>query len=341
MIKIFQTDPSRLIHLFWLGEDEPFWVSQNLKAWRMKYFRELNFWSDRNILDQGWDRQISKSWPKAMQVDYLRVLAVSKFGGWYVDADTTPLRRMFPQVDKVLLVREDGKRLWNGFFYAPSNHRFMIFWQNEIMKSIREKWPNNRNVSEISGPLALTRTLYTYALAVGVDKCRKEIALAPWNFVLFRKTNKCVSLFQNLYGKSSLLEHFGKATWLKNHFENKSFIGDFTFLLRQSPLSSSLDFIRNIMKHPRKFPKNTIEYKILRNLDNSVFDLDEPWEVHQERITSMSSLEDSMRNLKIGVFLIDDPSLSERLLFAGWKEIEKGKWMRPRKTELISKFKEQ
>jgi len=298
----------------------------------------LTFWDNQGISEEGWDCHISESWPRAMQVDLLRVLAVNKFGGWYVDADTNPLNKLFPELDKVFLVREDGKRFWNGFFYAPKNHPFLIFWLNEILVSIGEQWPHKGNVSEITGPHALSRALYAYASAVGVDKCREEIVVAPWRFVTFRKQRKHLSFIQDLLRKGSMLEHYGEATWVENHSTKKESFGDSMYLLRQSPLSSILDLFRLVIKNPRKFPKNKTEYKILRNLDNSLLDLKEPWEVHRKRIASHNHLESSMRDLRIGVFIINDPLLSEKLLFAGWEEIEKGEWIRPRVTDLVSKF---
>ena len=80
------------------------------------------------------------------------------------------------------------------------------------------------------------------------------------------------------------------------------------------------------------------EFKILRNLDNGILDLKEPWEVHRKKITTPRQLESSMRNLKIGILIVDEPFLSNKLSFAGWKESIKGEWIRPRITELVSRF---
>ena len=327
---LLKQDHNRFIHIFWIGGVPPDWVMENLHAWQARYPNRVQFWNDSSLISQGWDWVLSQSWPAAMKVDVLRVLAVSRFGGWYVDADSKPLTNTLPVSNKLILVREEGKRCCNGFFYSPEGNGFLETWLSEILRSINEQDPGEIDITRISGPFALSRALYLHALSEGSTKSKDGLILLPWKYIKFRDQN-----FADLnhLARSSVV-HISALTWNANGRPIKSRFKLQLFQLRLGWASSILDLFRSLILNPHRFPRSYLHLKLLLNMDTSILDSDQSWENFELKISTMSDLYEAVRNLNIGIIETSQLSLHNQLRFAGWTEIRSNKWLRPRINQI-------
>ena len=319
-----------LIHIFWIGGEPPDWVRENLQAWETRYPNKVQFWNDSNVGIQGWDWVINQGWPIVMKVDVLRVLAISKFGGWYVDADSKPLNNSVPVSKKLILVREEGKRCTNAFFFSSQGNNFLETWSSEISRSINDRVPGNIDIAKISGPHALSRALYLYALSAGFTKCKDEIILLPWKYIKFRDKD-----FENSNGlKRSSVVHYSAFTWNANERPKKTKFKRRLYQLRLVQASSILDLLRSLFLNPNHFPRSYLHLKLLLSMDTSILDSGQSWENFELKIGTFSELYEAVRNLNVGIIETSQPSLHEQLRFAGWTEIRSNKWLRPRLNQI-------
>jgi hypothetical protein len=318
------------IHIFWIGGVPPDWVMENLRAWETRYPKRVQFWNDSNVINHGWDWVLSQTWLPAMKVDVLRVLAVSKFGGWYVDADSRPLKNSLPISKKLILVREEGKRCTNAFFYSCQGNAFLKTWLDEISRSVNKQDSGYIDIAKVSGPHALSRALYIHALSVGLAKCKDEIILLPWRYIKFRNLEFANP---NRLIRSSVV-HYSASTWNTNKKPKKSKFKGHLFQLRLGLASSFLDLLRSLIINPHRFPRTYLHLKLLLNMDNAVLDNGDLWANYELRIQTILELQEAVRNLDIGIIETSEASLHNKLRFAGWTEIRRNKWLRPRINQI-------
>ena len=323
-------DQKTLIHFFWIGGAPPDWVMENLYAWETRYPNRVQFWDDSNVIKHGWDWVSSQTWPPAMKVDVLRVLAVSKFGGWYVDADSRPLNNSLPVSNKLILVREEGKRCTNAFFYSSKGNSFLKVWSNEISRSINAQDSENTDIAKISGPHALSRALYVYALSVGSVKCKDEIILLPWKYIKYRN----LEFANSKRLRRSSVVHYSAFTWNTSGKPKKSKIKSHLFQLRLGLASSCLDLLRSLILSLDRFPRSYLHLKLLLNMDTNALDNGNLWENFELKIATVSELHEAVRNLNIGIIETSESLLCNQLKFAGWIEIRRNKWLRPRINQI-------
>jgi hypothetical protein len=321
---------SDFIHIFWIGGVPPEWVIESLQAWKTSYPNRIQFWNESSVITQGWDWVLNQSWPAAMKVDVLRVLAVSKFGGWYVDADSRPLDRFLPVSKKLILVREEGNRCCNGFFYSTQGNEFLEIWLREILRSINERELGNVDIARISGPHALSRALYVHALSVGSIKSKEQIILLPWKYIKFRDQEFANS---NRVVRGSVV-HYSALTWNAIGAPKKSKLKLQLFQLRLGRASLILDLLRSLLLNPHRFPRSYLHLKLLLNLDSTVLDNKGTWRDVELKIHTFNELHEAVRDINIGIIETSEVSLHGQLRFAGWTEIRRNKWLRPRINQI-------
>ncbi len=327
-----------LLHLFWVGMEPPDFVTRNFLSWEKNFPGDVRIWNNSNIASLIPAEISYSSWPKAMLVDLLRVIAISKSGGWYCDADSIPGRKILPASDRIILVREESKRFCNGFFYAPKEHPFLTHWIREIETSIEEMWPENNFIPEVSGPHALSRAIYTYSLDIGAKACQDQLSVAPWGLFKFLGTSA------NLKRASSrnAAIHIAQTSWRGSTMPNlatRTVLGEFLFKLRQGIFANIFDFARNVIKHPYLIPTNKSEMRMFLNVDNytldSTINLDSLW----KRLSGEDELSAVVRDLSVCGIQTYNEIVGEKLRFAGWEKIDNSRWLRPKITNLASRSK--
>lgn len=326
------------VNIFWLFTSIPSDVRGNISQWRHQYGTRLTFWENIENLDLSIDVSefLHADFPPALKVDLLRVIAIKQVGGWYCDADTRPGPINLIGKEKILLFREEDSRFCNGIFFAPQNHPFLQYWIDEIKSSIKEYWPTNTYVPEVSGPHALSRALYTYAVEVGVDEMHRHIGCGPWKLVQFRKgvsTKRRRPLVRTQFA----VEHFSKGSWERERTSELGYqrLSDLLYSLRQSFLGKYLDWSRNAFLNIHLKPFKNLNGRLIRNMDNRYLDkLSDIGDAYAV-VEDLESLAPLLRDLSIGVIVTNNRMIGEKLRFGGWDIYGENKYFRPNVTSLV------
>lgn len=327
------TGDSRLLHLFWIGEETPSFISSNFSLWKEKFKGEVRIWNNSNIEPINTIAGLQSMWPKAMLVDLLRVIAVSLEGGWYCDADSVPGDSDLPFSNKITFVREESKRFCNGFFFSPKGHPFLAHWIIEIENSIKVMWPHSSFIPEVSGPHALSRAIYTYALSVGAVNTRENLDFAPWGSIEFLHSKDVPN--RKTAGRTAI--HIAQSSWDKSEkLKISSPLRTWLYKSRQGRYASILDFVRNILRHPHLRPTTRSELRMFINTDNYILDSIKDWSDVWFTLENEELLYEVIRNLRICGIETQNHLVAEKLSFAGWVKIDKSHWIRPKVTNLVS-----
>jgi len=332
---LHKTLDSPLIHIFWIDGIPPHNILQNISLWEQMYPERLVVWNDAAIQIEGWDKEFRNEWPSVMKVDLLRVLAIQKYGGWYVDADTVPLNDQMIDFGKLVLSREDGRRYWNGCFFSPSKHPFLEIWQNEILNSIAEMWPEIDDIARISGPHALSRAIYLYAFDFGLHSALRSIMQLPWGKIRFGDSPVLKFFWLRIYYRRSFLQHQSLATWKSTHIKSPNSFALRMYRLRQSPLATPLDLARQLLRNRHRSPRSGVHWTLLKVMDNEVLDGPGTWDLFYVKAKSYGELRSAVRDTTKGIINLEDIFLAKKLKAAGWKNISENLWLRPKVTNLV------
>lgn len=93
----------KIIHYCWLGDSEfPELVKKCIQSWKKKMPDwEFILW-DKNCLkdlNSDWVNEAYSTKKYAFAADYIRLYAVNKFGGFYLDSDVEVLKNFAPLLD--------------------------------------------------------------------------------------------------------------------------------------------------------------------------------------------------------------------------------------------------
>lgn len=327
------------IHIFWIGSRPNSKVIENLSKWNSKYGSILRFWSTKDA--EYFDKYFvpPSNWPMAMVVDLYRVMAVRDFGGWYCDADSIPGDIELPTSNKVLLVLEESKRFCNGFFFAPEGHPFLNHWLSEIESSTKMDSSSLADVPSITGPYALSRAIYTYALLHGNQISKRDLASLPISFALFSRKNSNNKNADRIRKKRGVV-HFAEASWnpIKGVHSQTSYLSSTLYQLRRSKLSFTIEILRHMVLNSRLLPTQRWKFYLLNNMDNRIIDRAKNWNSVSILIEDESYVWWAVSNLSIGRITSTNPKIQKQLNFAGWKEYRTNEWLRPRVTKLVGKY---
>lgn len=322
------------VHMFWLGSATPPWAESNQRLWKTEIGRALQFWDDARVQSNALLPAFDECWPPAMAVDLLRVAVISQQSGWYIDADIAPTKPRLFETDSVILVREDPRRFCNGIFYAPKGHPFLEVWQREILRSITEANQELGDVARISGPHALSRAIYLYALEAGAQVSRTHLQTLPWGLVGFTNSRDVGTVWSKFFRRHSWVVHVAATSWLPNHHSSKA--GNFLYELRRTRVGLGLEILRQLLTAPSVPPIRRSDWYLIANMDNTVLDSRTDWTEFWIEISDPELLVDAVRTLSVGGIVSHCPAIADTLNMAGWKRIGATRWARPRVTRLVS-----
>lgn len=127
--------PARL-HVIWVGSAPPDWVKQRWDAWNQRALLdgwEMWVWTDETVNELLPLSSVLKSHcpHPAIYSDFIRIEAVSVYGGVYIDSDTWPLNPLtslagdtFPWVSSDTI--KSGKpQVTNAAFASPPGSRLL------------------------------------------------------------------------------------------------------------------------------------------------------------------------------------------------------------------------
>lgn len=175
-----------ILHMIWVGEKAPaeyFW--SNLNKWKslMPNWKFIVWTNDKlatENIDESYIELINKSTSGAQKADILRYYAIKKYGGFYVDADITPIKSLdtIERYDYDVILCHDlldtNQYIATGFFAAIPNH--VLF--NNIVKEIYYVDFNNINIHLTTGPYILGKEVGK----INWTEYQKYLMLPYWTF---------------------------------------------------------------------------------------------------------------------------------------------------------------
>jgi len=125
---------SRKIHFVWIGGPMPEWAE-----WNIREFRRLNpdhvlCIHHEDALADEYRELYDQVDDLASKADLLRYSVLERYGGWYFDVDTVPLR---PVSDIVNAYQLDGSKMFVGAQYPPHNK----LWIANGAIGVSADWP--------------------------------------------------------------------------------------------------------------------------------------------------------------------------------------------------------
>ena len=153
----------KIIHQFWDRPEPPTDVRERMATWRAKHPDwDYRHWHDDTaeafiLAEFGNEaaRCFRASTVPAMRSDILRVAAVLKFGGVYIDADMACIKSVAKLRDTDCLLYERSKGdlpwiLYNAFIMAVPGHRVIRRMWDQIILNVSNEV--SHNVSVLTGP---------------------------------------------------------------------------------------------------------------------------------------------------------------------------------------------
>lgn len=147
-------------HMIWVGEKEiPEYAFNNFLGWKkiMPHW-EARLWTNKDInLDEFSQEVIEKIHQAnkgAQKADIMRYYIIEKYGGFYIDTDTIPIRPLDPIVymNYDLILYHDNEVTWNYICNSPfgaSPHHPVL---KEVCKRVLEAELNTTDIHIKTGP---------------------------------------------------------------------------------------------------------------------------------------------------------------------------------------------
>ena len=111
---------------------------------------KLHLITDKNATDYFTDLPVGwKTLAPAHQADVIRIWAVCKYGGIWMDADTLILTNLDCLWDfkDGFLILENNEILCNGVFGLPKNSPIAQTWKNKVEITLKEHFKSNTNLT--------------------------------------------------------------------------------------------------------------------------------------------------------------------------------------------------
>lgn len=139
------------IFSYWEGP-MPFWIDVCLKSMQRVFGKDLTILDRESAIKLCPDAALTGLHEPAHFADYLRVSLLSRYGGWWIDADTIALKPLrwlhdrFIAFDMLYMTwTNQPRRVLNGYIYAregsPITQKWMTALQDRLdLKIPIEKW---------------------------------------------------------------------------------------------------------------------------------------------------------------------------------------------------------
>lgn len=159
-----------ILHMVWVGESPiPDYFINNVKGWKelMPTWHFMIWTNDHltpSFIDHNYLNKINLAKQGAQKADLLRYYVINRYGGFYVDADVTPLRSLndLLYIDNDIIICNDIPINFNyvstGFLAAISNHPVLTILCNHILFSTL----NTDDVHIHTGPGIFGKCLFAY-----------------------------------------------------------------------------------------------------------------------------------------------------------------------------------
>lgn len=159
-----------ILHMIWLGElPPPDYFINNVKKWKeLMPTWHFMIWTNDHLttafIDHNYLSKINLAKQGAQKADLLRYYVINKYGGFYVDADITPMRSLndLLYIDHSIILCNDMpinfNYIANSFFGSMPNHPVFNLLCNHIIFSAL----NTEDVHVHTGPGLFGKCLFAY-----------------------------------------------------------------------------------------------------------------------------------------------------------------------------------
>jgi mannosyltransferase OCH1-like enzyme len=215
----------KILHMIWLGEKErPEYFDININRWKdLMPSWDFKIWTNEHLteeyIEKSYLQLINKASKGAQKADLLRYYMVYKYGGFYVDADVTPLKSLdfIKTYNYSTVICNDRPWItWAyisiGFFGSVKESEFLKFIIDNMYKVDLE----NKDIHLTTGPAALGLAYFNL---------REKISCLVLPYFYFYRNKvgdigpgSCADSKFGVYLKDNIDEalghHFYAATWV-------------------------------------------------------------------------------------------------------------------------------
>lgn len=157
----------RIIHQIWVGSTMPLWALNNHKWWAELHPKwTLMLWNDHSMVQDLENQKIYNNAPKyakgngvwQLRADIARYEILYRYGGFYADMDTVPLRPIDDALDGLdeFAAMEDRTWIGNTYLASVSRHPVMRRLIDDIPKSVELGSKKGFRPNKLTGPQYLT-----------------------------------------------------------------------------------------------------------------------------------------------------------------------------------------
>ena len=178
----------------------------------------------------------------AHRADYIRVYAICKYGGIWLDSDILVLDKLDDLFNIIIqkdgfFIKENNTHLWNGVFGSKPNTKFMIEWLNQINTVLKNKksniaWTEIGNTLQKNIETKHPNFLNNYTIFNGLDnmypvnwdKAKEEYLLKPYdNYkTILRDFQPIIVLCNEIYKEYENEKYYNNNKLPLMYFMNKS-----------------------------------------------------------------------------------------------------------------------
>lgn len=338
--------------LVWLGSPVNEKVKASIHNWACQPNLEIETVTESVFPKNFNERLLQEDAPWAQVADVVRITGFEQSAGWYSDIDSLPGLRDLPRPSKTVFFRTDSRILGNGFFYFDGNKDFYHLWISEISEGLKNL---KFDVSQATGPGALTRAVYLYSFDFGRESSRNHIALGHWREFKhwpsqLAPTDRQLRTLCFLSGK--LNTHIADASWTKVEKAKRrgarKLAGQVIWLARNSRFEYLAEFLRLLFQR-RVEPQDLLKSLFWRSLaveqiqekDASPGYLDHMLIYRAENLDEARHL---VSTLDVVFISTNASDVREKLIFAGWiplppKRSGPAVLSRPKLRKIMSDFK--
>jgi mannosyltransferase OCH1-like enzyme len=334
-----------IINFVWVGSKPSEEIYKTVDLWRdvanhvtrlhTSYSAKGKWYSEATLNGRHW----------AQIADVIRLDAFSKDSGWYADVDCQPGYFELVNLTKPTFFRTEPNLLGNGFFFMNKNSKFLSCWQEEILAGLTM---TDCTIAEATGPGALTRAVYIYAINNGIQTTRNDLHLADYNFFLHwpAQFKEILGHLPARVSRGKYATHIANASWDLSAYEASpkfSLIKGIIWRLRNSQLDFWLGYLRFMATSRLKLQQRLTKTACLAVSSLSAGNLRNTTDLVElvQHVKSQDDLKLAVADLGKAFVVCNDPFLIKQLEHSGWNHrtlrLVGSVWVRPRLAFLLGR----
>lgn len=220
----------KIIHYCWLGEgDYPPLVKKCIQSWKDNLPGwELRLWDKSCIeeIDEPWVKEAYKAKVYSHASDYIRLYAIYKYGGFYLDTDVEVVKDFSPLLDfEYILGMENSDRRYieAATFGSVPNNEFLLKCMNSYHNKHFIKEDGTYNYEFII-PNVMKQNIGDISIINEISEYRSNsTSIQVFNTKFFSPKNCDTSKFDQLTKETFSIHHF-RGSWFPLNMRINRFV---------------------------------------------------------------------------------------------------------------------